>query len=246
MLTVHGEDHPYIATLDVCYNSLKISSSKKTKAFPLSKLTVFTFWKCHSCLFAELSWVAVDRRSSRLVSKECTQTQHFLLWPHRSVYCSQVRYYLYIWLTFCRKSQHSSIFNVFSTFPSSLLSCVQSASVGPVDVQSGGLPKCYDPWERGIDCFYLPGQCIFLSGCKWEREKKVDCHLMVIFFLSLVRIMHRHAAAQSFCAQSPNRQWRWNALSDRQELTVQSKQLRYVLILSASFTLKKKKGECVS
>lgn len=75
MLTVHGEDHPYTATLDVGYNTLVFTPGTK-KAFDniiidnIYTLIVF---------LAELSWVGADRRSDRAVLKERPPTQHFLL-----------------------------------------------------------------------------------------------------------------------------------------------------------------------
>lgn len=72
----------------------------------------------------------------------------------------------------------------------------------------------------------------------WERERWFDSlnmHviLYLLFSLSLERITLRHAPAKSFCAPSPNRQWRWSALSDRPGLTAQSKQWRYSVPRSA-------------
>lgn len=106
---------------------------------------------------------------------------------------------------------------------------VQSAPVGPVDVQQGWLQKCYDPRERGPHSFYLLRQYICLRDIeRWLDWLCVHVILWVFsFFLSLERITLRHAAAKSFYAPSPRKQWRWNALSDRQELTAQSKQWRY-------------------
>lgn len=112
---------------------------------------------------------------------------------------------------------------------------VQSAPAGTVDVQQGWLPKCYDPWERGPHCFYHLGRYIFV----WECEESgiglcASVIPMAISFPSLERIINRQAAAKSFCAPLPSRQCRWSALSDRQELTVRSKQWRYVWELKLS------------
>lgn len=108
-----------------------------------------------------------------------------------------------------------------------LLRPVQPSSVGPVDVRQGRLPKCNDPRERSPRSFYLLGLFI----CSGEMSGLVRACVHLIGFssclISLERITLRRNAAPSSYPPSPNKPWRWSVLSDRQELTAQSKQWRY-------------------
>lgn len=106
---------------------------------------------------------------------------------------------------------------------------VQPAPVVPMDVHQRWLSKCYDPWERSPHSFYLLGLYI----CLREMSGLVcACMCLSVFFstyccLSLERITHRHSAVKSSFPPSPNKLWRWSVLSDRQQLTAQSRQWRY-------------------
>lgn len=79
MLTVHGEDHPYTATLDVSFSAELFLPPLILEVFNESLLKYNdnkTF-----CFLTELSWIDTDRRSAGTVPKERSETQHLLLRP---------------------------------------------------------------------------------------------------------------------------------------------------------------------
>lgn len=61
MLTVHGEDHPYTATLDVSQINLLKSNKEGNTGFAHGP--VFS----PTCFLVELPWPGADRRSNRPV-----------------------------------------------------------------------------------------------------------------------------------------------------------------------------------
>lgn len=84
MLTVHGEDHPYTATLDVGYNKRQQKHLYKT-------FLLFQQRPPSVCFLPELPRAGAERRSEREVLNERPQAQHLLLRPCTSAHRSQVR-----------------------------------------------------------------------------------------------------------------------------------------------------------
>lgn len=118
-LTIHGEDHPYVATLDVMLLHLCIPAQKRNDFFYTMVIDNIYLWTI-LLFFADLSWVGVGRRSVRTVLKERPQTNHLLLRPRKRARCSQVRCQLYSHFTRNCFTPFSNIVTIF------LLSCLCS------------------------------------------------------------------------------------------------------------------------
>lgn len=99
--------------------------------------------------------------------------------------------------------------------------------------------------KEALSAFTILVRLREMSGLACACVHVSNCFFFSPFFCSLERITLRHSAVKSSFWPSPNKLWRWSVLSDRQELTAQSRQWRYYRPNKCSI-LRPKKGKFVN